>query len=313
MGKVGLENVASHVNPFWKDILLNWAKLIKNEGVEPHQILSQSIWLNPYIKVDGKVLLNYSWVEKGIFFINDIIKENGSGLMTVDELNRKYILTNSHMLYNSIISSIPREWKIIIKNEVKVQEVTNVLYEKIKNLKKPSRWFYSLFLETFSEVSIQTQHKWEFRLNSVVENWERIYTLSSDCIIDNKIKNFQFKLLHNIVPTNTFLNKCKLCESELCSFCGETRETVLHIFCECNVVKNIWLLISNRFQERCGLTVSLSICDIILGINDIGKLFLNTIMLLTKYYIFSCKYKKVYPSFSEIISVLKTNLKIERF
>ena len=50
-----------------------------------------------------------------------------------------------------------------------------------------------------------------------------------------------------------------------------------------------------------------------LGIDDIEKLFINTILLLTKYYIFSCKYKKVYPSFSEVISILKINLRVELY
>jgi hypothetical protein len=52
---------------------------------------------------------------------------------------------------------------------------------------------------------------------------------------------FQYKFLHRTILTNTFLYKCRLVETELCAFCGETRETILHLFCDCNIVKNIWL------------------------------------------------------------------------
>jgi hypothetical protein len=52
--------------------------------------------------MNGKVVLNEKWQEKGIFFINDIIKTNGNGLMSVEELDLKYQITNVCMFYNSL-------------------------------------------------------------------------------------------------------------------------------------------------------------------------------------------------------------------
>jgi hypothetical protein len=47
---------------------------------------------------------------------------------------------------------------------------------------------------------------------------------------DTKLQNFQFKLLHIILPVNSFLYKCGLKETELCTFCMETKENLLHLF-----------------------------------------------------------------------------------
>jgi len=66
-------------------------------------------------------------------------------------------------------------------------------------------------------------------------NWEFVYTLSSDCTLDNTLKMFQYKLLHKTIPTNTVLHKSGLFETELCVFCDETKETILHPFCACNI------------------------------------------------------------------------------
>jgi len=43
------------------------------------------------------------------------------------------------------------------------------------------------------------------------------------------------------------------------------------------------------------------------------RLLVNSILLITKYYIYSCKFKKVVPSFSGVISLLRYKYKIEIF
>jgi len=50
---------------------------------------------------------------------------------------------------------------------------------------------------------------------------------------DTKLQNVQFKLLHRILPVNSFLYKCGLQETELCTFCTETKENMLHLFWNC--------------------------------------------------------------------------------
>ena len=52
-------------------------------------------------------MLNEKWQEKGIFFINDIMKTNGNELMSVEELDLKYQITNTCMFYNSLLSFSP--------------------------------------------------------------------------------------------------------------------------------------------------------------------------------------------------------------
>jgi hypothetical protein len=41
-------------------------------------------------------------------------------------------------------------------------------------------------------------------------------------------------------------------------------------------------------------------------------LYINSILLITKYYIYSCKFKKVVPSFSGVISLLRHKYKIKK-
>ena len=125
-------------------------------------------------------------------------------------------------------------------------------FDKIRNCIKPGKTFYNIFLKKYTERPTNSQNKWENLLNINEVNWEFVYILSNDCTLDNTLKMFQYKLLHRTIPTNTFLYKCRLVETEWCAFCGETRETILHLFCDCNIVKNIWLKIYEQLQIRCG-------------------------------------------------------------
>jgi hypothetical protein len=170
--------------------------------------------------------------------------------------------------------------------------------------------FITYFWKQYTERSIHSQNKWENLLNIKEVNWEFVYILSNDCTLDNILKMFQYKFLHRTILTNTFLYKCRLVETELCAFCWETRETILHLFCDCNIVKNIWLKIYEQLQIRCGGLSGLSRRDILLGIENVNYLYINSILLITKYYIYSCQFQKVVPSFSGVISLLRYKYKI---
>jgi hypothetical protein len=73
----------------------------------------------------------------------------------------------------------------------------------------------------------------------------------------------------------------------LCAFCGETRETILHLFCESNIVNNIWLKIYEQLQIRCGGLSGLSGRDILLEIENVNYFVaLQEVALMQKKFLF---------------------------
>ena len=72
---------------------------------------------------------------------------------------------------------------------------------------------------------------------------------------NTKLQNFQFKLSHRITATNSFLFKCGLKETELCTFCTETNESLLHLFQECTYSKKKnWFSLVNVLKN-CSLNM----------------------------------------------------------
>jgi hypothetical protein len=77
-----------------------------------------------------------------------------------------------------------------------------------------------------------------------------------------------FKLLHRILPVNSFLYKCGLQETELCTFCTEIKEnkyatSILELYL---VQKNLFSV--KNFLMICGIALPLYAREITLGISE---------------------------------------------
>ena len=88
---------------------------------------------------------------------------------------------------------------------------------------------------------------------------------------------------------------------------GYLHETIIHIFCECDLVKPLWLEIGNIFHLNSSLIVS---C---LTLNKILE-FLTTsfwhIILCTKYFIYRCKFQDKKPDINSLKSFIKSQRKL---
>ena len=72
----------SFSNPFWQNILEIWSNtcIQQNTATTPEEILSQPIWYNKNIKIANKSVFFKQWCSRGIYYINDFMKEDGTFL-----------------------------------------------------------------------------------------------------------------------------------------------------------------------------------------------------------------------------------------
>ena len=92
-----------------------------------------------------------------------------------------------------------------------------------------------------------------------------------------KFRSFQYRLLMSTVITNIDLKNFKIRSNDLCTFCETERETVIHIFCECKYVRQLWSQIQNN------LLPNICLANHIIIFNDPTlntKLLPNLIILL---------------------------------
>ena len=131
-------------------------------------------------------------------------------------------------------------------------------------------------------LPLNIQSKWEKEVHTgiVIEDWSFIYCIPFSI---TKLQDFQYKLIHRILITNSSLYTCGLKETELCTFCTETKESLVHIFGECNYVWNFWLAIGN-FLKICGVGLPFNAKDIILGLTEHSSAqgIINNVLIILK-------------------------------
>ncbi len=74
--------------------------------------------------------------------------------------------------------------------------------------------------------------------------WKNVYKQKVVNICMLKLKEFNFKILQNIVPCGRYLNKWKHNIDGNCKFCNML-ETTEHMLYNCSRVNNLWEKVSN--------------------------------------------------------------------
>ena len=151
--------------------------------------------------------------------------------------------------------------------------------------------FYKTFIEELRTKPTKSQIKWERDCeltNPEQIRWEIIYSKSFNCSNSTKLRNFQFKLLHRRVATNTFLEKIGIKENNLCTFCQKDIETLIHLFWTCEKTHIFWTALEgwlhtvNILSKRKGIDK----LDAIGLKSDYESCLLGFCKLAARYYIY---------------------------
>ena len=116
---------------------------------------------------------------------------------------------------------------------------------------------------------------------------------------------FQYKVIQNILPTNSNLYKMKLRTSPSCDHCSHPHENLFHLLHDCPSTQVFWQRVISWWTEKRSENVILSALDILHGYKPESNTFqaLNHYVIIAKYHIFLSWLNKTSPSF-EIFSLL---------
>ena len=129
-------------------------------------------------------------------------------------------------------------------------------------------------------------------------NWNDIYSLFFIVTIETKIREFQYKVLNNIVFTNEKMCKFKMTDSPFCSCCKREVESLEHLLYYCDMTKTFWEAFCSWLGEFKINSHPFSMTEILFGVLDVQDdwIILNNLILIAKYHIYTCKLKTVNPS-----------------
>ena len=198
-----------------------------------------------------------------------------------------------------MINSIPEKWKLTIKQSS--SDAKNLIIHghhlikgsRILILEKlTSKELYQILISSrTNKVTSVTYFETKFNGNSL--DWTKIFLLPRLTTYNTYLRSFQYKILHNILFLNKKLYLSGKTKNPLCSYCNTNDETPIHLFCECNSTKSLWLQLNRRFHSDLKF-LELTPQTAIVGIfNDsVSNIHLiNHILLLFKLYIYKSRNK----------------------
>ena len=146
-------------------------------------------------------------------------------------------------------------------------------------------------------IKPKCQIKWEEQYRGKID-WTQIWKKLKKIKVTNKVKEFQWKCLHNINYTEHRLKKMNLSNGR-CHLCQirDNDETMQHLFFKCPSVYKIIKEIEEIFN-RSGLTANIEIkeLNIMLGLyggEDLDVIF-NTVIFISKWEIWKIRNKVKY-------------------
>ena len=235
---------------FWRDVLLAWSRVAFTKDIDilnQADILRQVIWYNSAIRIGNKPVFYKNAYEKGLTTLYDLLDDQ-LNLMSNINLCNKYGLTT--MQLNSVINALPKHWKRVLFKEKTVSFPGINPYSELLEKSKIVKHAYQL-ISSNNTAMFPTYVKWQAKLYTEMSFQDFINLFARIRATTNyvKLRSFQYRMLCNAIITNVHLAKWKIISSELCCFCDEAPETMLHLFYECNIIKRIWQEVA-KFSEN---------------------------------------------------------------
>ena len=237
---------------FYQDVFMafNKCKSVKNlKHLNKHEIIALPIWGNSYFKVGNDCLYFKEWIRSGILYIKDLVGEDGT-LMKDEDMYKKVLDKNNiiqqiYMIKNYVFKKI-RSFDITIAPYVNIKRLTHITVKNnyVEIMKLKSKDFYGILSSKCqSHGNMESIYNRIFNIEGR-DIWTNIYSQKVKHIHIPKVAEFNYKVLHNILPNGYILNKWNDKVSSKCEVCGDI-ETTEHMIYKCPRIQKMWKEISD--------------------------------------------------------------------
>jgi hypothetical protein len=279
----------SAVSEFYQQVFINFNKC-KTLTARPcnDDIFSELLWGNEFFKYKDECLYEKKWLKSGIVYVKDLIYEDKfmdvDNLLSVLKCKSNWIAEYAKI--RKVVSKrlqsadIQKAKYVNIKPKTYMyfmnQRFTDIRYVTNKDL-------YTIFVnKKFQRPKME--HMWckEFILEKYQQTWQDIYKRKVKDMPIQKIKEFNFKLINNIVISGKIVSVWNKNVSATCNVCHEIN-TVKHMLYECERIQSVWRILSNLIK------FDISWKQIVIGFNgdnDISTTY-NIMIAITAYTIYA--------------------------
>ena len=249
------------------------------------------------------------WHQAGIKQISDLFDSCEGQFLPFNSFRNKFNVKCNFLQYNSILSSIPQNWKKLLQENSKdpVMPPTSISSLSCKAI-------YSILLN-LEDLPPPTSEK--KLLTSGVEKSElnKIYLLPFKATREIKLTMFQYKIIHRILPTNSLLCKMKKVASPSCPFCPSECQTLWHLFVNCKQASSFWNRFLEWYSTSSNTKLLLSELEVMFRIIRCHTywLALNHLIILGKYFLYVNALNTITCCFDDFVSLVRNKVYLEKY
>ena len=234
-------------NLFWKEVFKSFNKLtVKVIEKDPQSVLSMSIWNSGAFRFNNRFLnpsINrYMDAAGKLNTPLDLLGTNGN-LLSAEQRVAKFGIDIHPEILEAVRGGIRGVHRSFLPNICYQQHYPFYIpfnYAIIcKFVKGCSHWTRYLKRKKTQNIrNIEIKHAISLGININAQRWREIYWLVANIRYGNEIKWLIHQIIRGCLTTNTRLVKMGIRDSNLCTFCNNTPETVGHLFWDCRLVLN---------------------------------------------------------------------------
>ena len=242
---------------FWKKVITTWLRHNTNSNL--FKTKKMCIWNNKSFTYQNNVIFFENWAKK-ITFITDIIQNNT--MKSFEEI--EIILGPSPNLFLEYITV-----RASVLSYMKDNQIDTNLYRKEEN------W---CFLNAESNPNAKSFRKHidntKYKESCAIRFWrnkfdinvdEEIWKISYEVTQESRLRELQWKILHNIYPTNILLLKMGITDTNKCPYCVNETDFIEHFFFHCQKIKILWKHIEDMYYIKFGQSVKITLIDVLIG------------------------------------------------
>ena len=293
-------------NLFWRETIKIFSSVMKEISfAHPHFFFHLNIFDNDLFRLNG-IQLNRNdfptlWRLK-IAQVGDFFNPMTDPplLLALEDLNSKYNIHLDFLSYHRIKSSIKLatknlNYKIFNENlsDTKLPRLPAIHKLGCLQSKGCGSFYQTLRAgEVLRRSTAESENKWHTELGTVfsIDFWDKIWKLTKNSMVNNKMKWVQLQINRYLLPTNYTVNKYKPSQDPRCTFCSNHTEMLPTLLWVCPVVQGFWEMVGNILTHYFP-QFQLGRKEAIFGhVNSKQDSVLDTILLLSKQFLLKQKF-----------------------
>ena len=283
---------------FYVKMLTSWAELHYLDMFQVTHFENEIIWNNSNIKYNNKVMYFKNWIEKGVFKINQLV-ENGRW-KSFDQINDMLSMNSLCITfqYMKIKSAFPKYWfDKLSNNQVENAGNREMQDSRLTQIKtgdfidittSKAKQFYTYFVDLKKIIHPTVLFHWQETIDISEEyDWSKLFTFKFGKLFNNRVRQYNFKLFHRILPFKENLVRWKITIDMTCNHCKDI-ETIMHVLLHCPQVNLFWQKLSYFIGSQLNENIEIDEKVLLLGYDIENKdlTLLNVILIFAQFTIY---------------------------